>query len=188
MSAIDIFREIIRMNKEGRRTGIYSVCSAQGVVLKAAMMQAKADNSILLVESTSNQVNQDCGYTGMTPGEFVGFIGDREALFALAEIERELYENIPDRRSYFRQRLDEIMVDDPVHWENYYFETVGEKKLKRKFSYLDRSRYYWTDKGLQGIKENLYGNLRKAGIPLVLISQYMPNQYYQVRQGQFKNR
>jgi len=411
MSAIGIFREIIRMNKKGRRTGIYSVCSAQGDVLKAAMLQAKADNSMLLVESTSNQVNQDGGYIGMIPGDFVAFVCDlaramqfdtdkillggdhlgpntwqhlpsekamasakvlvreyvkagfqkihldasmfladdqgdrtrpladeivaartaelcltaeqawsrfdkgrpkpmyiigtevpapgaarqvtaaavtlpedasrtialakkafylrrlqsawervcgivvqpgvgfgdvqildynheaainlsqiikghenlvyeahstdyqnpgalaqmvsdhfcilkvgpwltfayREALFALAEIENELYECDPDRRSLLRYRLEEIMVEDPIHWKKYYSGTAKEKKLKRKFSYLDRSRYYWPDRGLHEVKEKLYFNLRKTGIPLVLLSQYMPNQYLQVRQGQLES-
>jgi D-tagatose-1,6-bisphosphate aldolase subunit GatZ/KbaZ len=74
MSAIDIFREILMSNKKGRRTGIYSVCSAHEAVLKAGMLQAKEDNSILLIESTSNQVNQDGGYTGMMPRDFVDLV------------------------------------------------------------------------------------------------------------------
>jgi len=75
------------------------------------------------------------------------------------------------------------MIDNPKYWEKYYPGTDSEKKLKRKFSYLDRSRYYWPDEGLSEVKEKLYSNLRKTGIPLALISQYMPNQYLQVRQG-----
>jgi len=37
-------------------------------------MQAKADNSILLIESTSNQVDQFGGYTGMKPADFVSYV------------------------------------------------------------------------------------------------------------------
>ena len=74
MRAIDTFREILMLNKKGRSTGIYSVCSAHEAVLKAGMLQAEEDNSILLIESTSNQVNQDGGYTGMMPLDFVGFV------------------------------------------------------------------------------------------------------------------
>ena len=407
MRAIDTFREILMLNKKGRSTGIYSVCSAHEAVLKAGMLQAEEDNSILLIESTSNQVNQDGGYTGMMPLDFVGFVsslakqmdfdssmillggdhlgpntwqhlpakeamkranilvheyvkagflkihldasmfladdqGDRtkpladeivavraaelcssaeqawerfrqgcpkplyiigtevpipggarqdnavkvtlpedaaktiavtrkafydrqlqsawkrvcgvvvqpgvefsddqvfdyrpeaaiclsreiknhenlvyethstdyqtpqalaqmvpdhfcilkvgpwltfayrEALFALVEIEKDLYEGKPDRQSFLRKRLEKIMVGNPKHWKKYYPGTESEKKLKRKFSYLDRSRYYWPDEGLRGAKEKLYSNLRITGIPLALISQYMPNQYLQVRQG-----
>ena len=75
MSAIEIFRDILMLNKKGKRTGIYSVCSAHETVLKAGMLQAIDDNSILLIESTSNQVNQDGGYTGMRPHNFAAFVG-----------------------------------------------------------------------------------------------------------------
>jgi len=407
MTAIDIFREILRMNKKGRGTGIYSVCSAHDAVLKASMLQAKDDNSIVLIESTSNQVNQDGGYTGMMPQDFVGYVnglaqemefdsnmillggdhlgpntwqdlpskdamqranilvreyvkagyqkihldasmfladdkGDRtkhladdivagraaelclsaeqawekfrkgfpkpvyiigtevplpggaweegnvkvtlpedaaktisvaknafydrqlqsawervcgvvvqpgvefsdeqvfdynhdaainlssdiknyenlvyeshstdyqtqealvqmvpnhfcilkvgpwltfayrEALFALVNIENELYEDAPSQQSFLRKRLEKVMIENPKYWEKHYTGTSSEKKFKRKFSYLDRSRYFWPDESLCEVKEKLYSNLRKTGIPPALISQYMPNQYFQVRQG-----
>ena len=59
----------------GRKTnpaarGIYSVCSAHPWVIRAAVQQALADRSALLIEATSNQVNQDGGYTGMRPADF----------------------------------------------------------------------------------------------------------------------
>jgi D-tagatose-1,6-bisphosphate aldolase subunit GatZ/KbaZ len=110
----------------------------------------------------------------------------REALFALVEIEKELYEDHPDRQSFLKKHLEKVMVGNPRHWEKYYAGSEGENKLKRKFSYLDRSRYYWPDPSLHAAREKLYSNLRKSGIPLVLISQYMPNQYRQVRQGQIQ--
>ncbi len=50
--------------------GIYSVCSAHPVVLEAAARHAVMDDSLLLVEATSNQVDQYGGYTGMKPAEF----------------------------------------------------------------------------------------------------------------------
>jgi D-tagatose-1,6-bisphosphate aldolase subunit GatZ/KbaZ len=50
--------------------GIYSVCSAHPWVIRAAVQQAVADKSPLLLEATSNQVNQDGGYTGMRPVDF----------------------------------------------------------------------------------------------------------------------
>jgi D-tagatose-1,6-bisphosphate aldolase subunit GatZ/KbaZ len=55
------------------RRGIYSVCSAHPWVLRAATEQAKADKSLLLIEATSNQVNQNGGYTGMRPADFRRF-------------------------------------------------------------------------------------------------------------------
>ena len=58
----------------GVSAGIPSVCSAHPLVLRAAAEQAVADGSLLLVEATSNQVNQDGGYTGMRPRDFRSFL------------------------------------------------------------------------------------------------------------------
>ncbi len=49
---------------------MYSVCSAHPWVIEAAMRQAIADDTYLLLEATCNQVNQAGGYTGMTPAMF----------------------------------------------------------------------------------------------------------------------
>ena len=69
-SAIDDLMQILHRNREQRQHGIYSVCSANMFVLQAACEQAKQDDSILLIEATCNQVNQEGGYTGMTPSQF----------------------------------------------------------------------------------------------------------------------
>jgi D-tagatose-1,6-bisphosphate aldolase subunit GatZ/KbaZ len=63
-------------DEEAGRTlrGIYSICSAHPWVLAAAMAQALDDGTPLLVESTSNQVDQFGGYTGMRPVDFVRFV------------------------------------------------------------------------------------------------------------------
>ena len=58
----------------GEVSGIYSVCSANKFVIEAAMLQAKIDGTPLLLEATSNQVNQFGGYTGMTPDQFVIYV------------------------------------------------------------------------------------------------------------------
>ncbi|HWQ79878.1 MAG TPA: class II D-tagatose-bisphosphate aldolase, non-catalytic subunit [Anaerovoracaceae bacterium] len=51
--------------------GIYSVCSANRLVLKASFLKAKENNLYALVEATANQVNQYGGYTGMKPKDFI---------------------------------------------------------------------------------------------------------------------
>ena len=56
------------------RRGIYSVCSAHRLVLEAAFAQATRDHSPLLIEATCNQVNQDGGYTGLTPAQFRDYV------------------------------------------------------------------------------------------------------------------
>jgi D-tagatose-1,6-bisphosphate aldolase subunit GatZ/KbaZ len=65
---------ILRENRRGRAVGIYSICSANRFVLEAGMLQAQRDGSLLLIESTSNQVNQFGGYTGQSPADFVTFV------------------------------------------------------------------------------------------------------------------
>ena len=60
--------EVVRAQKRGRPLGIASLCSAHPLVLRAAFEQALEDGSSVLVESTSNQVNQEGGYTGHAPG------------------------------------------------------------------------------------------------------------------------
>lgn len=54
--------------------GIYSVCSAHPLVLRAATELAAEMDTLLLIEATSNQVNQMGGYTGMCPVEFREFV------------------------------------------------------------------------------------------------------------------
>jgi D-tagatose-1,6-bisphosphate aldolase subunit GatZ/KbaZ len=54
----------------GHARGIYSVCTANPTAIRAAMRQARADDSPLLLEATSNQVNQFGGYTRMRPADF----------------------------------------------------------------------------------------------------------------------
>lgn len=55
---------------DGQPAGITSVCSAHPLVIEAALEQAKADGTALLVEATSNQVDQYGGYTGLRPADF----------------------------------------------------------------------------------------------------------------------
>lgn len=54
--------------------GIYSICSANELVIEAAMERALKDNDLILIEATANQVNQYGGYTGMKPSDFRDFI------------------------------------------------------------------------------------------------------------------
>lgn len=67
--------DLVARHKSGQACGIYSVCSAHPLVLEAACVHAlKADVDVLLIEATCNQVNQDGGYTGMTPDKFRDFV------------------------------------------------------------------------------------------------------------------
>ncbi|MBO9127287.1 MULTISPECIES: D-tagatose-bisphosphate aldolase, class II, non-catalytic subunit [unclassified Rhizobium] len=66
--------------------GIPSICSAHPMVIEASMRHALARDKYLLVEATCNQVNQDGGYTGMTPADFRAFV---ETIAAKAGFPRE---------------------------------------------------------------------------------------------------
>jgi len=68
------FRDILRRNWQSGNGGAYAVCSAHPLVIDAAIRQAIEDNSALLVESTSSQVNQFGGYTGQTPQQFAHLV------------------------------------------------------------------------------------------------------------------
>ena len=70
--------DVVRRHKSGDPVGIYSVCSAHPLVLEAALHLAHHTGGLALIEATSNQVNQDGGYTGMRPAAF------RERVLALA--------------------------------------------------------------------------------------------------------
>jgi D-tagatose-1,6-bisphosphate aldolase subunit GatZ/KbaZ len=61
-------------NKRGIPRGVYSVCSAHRTVIEAALLEAGKNNSFAVVESTSNQVDQFGGYTGLTPAGFVDYV------------------------------------------------------------------------------------------------------------------
>jgi D-tagatose-1,6-bisphosphate aldolase subunit GatZ/KbaZ len=69
-----ILQSHLGKRRSGIATGIYSVCSAHPWVIRAAAEQAVEDGSLLLVEATSNQVNQFGGYTGMRPQAFRAFV------------------------------------------------------------------------------------------------------------------
>lgn len=67
-------QQIIRRNRSSEAVGVYAVCSAHPAVIGAAAHQAKTNDSVLHVESTSSQVNQFGGYTGQNPEQFASFV------------------------------------------------------------------------------------------------------------------
>ncbi|MHA3915162.1 class II D-tagatose-bisphosphate aldolase non-catalytic subunit [Halovulum sp. GXIMD14793] len=70
----EVLREVIRRNRAGQPVAIPSVCSAQPDVLRASMALAQRLDRQIVIEATSNQVNQEGGYTGMTPTDFIQFV------------------------------------------------------------------------------------------------------------------
>ncbi|MFU2314468.1 tagatose-bisphosphate aldolase subunit GatZ [Rahnella sp. PCH160] len=67
-------KDIIEKHKQGESTGICSVCSAHPLVIEAALREDLLTDRKVLIEATSNQVNQFGGYTGMLPIDFRDFV------------------------------------------------------------------------------------------------------------------
>lgn len=66
--------KMVEQHKLGQANGIYAVCSAHPLVLESAIRYAHTNRTPLLIEATSNQVDQFGGYTGMTPADFRDFV------------------------------------------------------------------------------------------------------------------
>lgn len=66
--------DMVEKRKAGIHCGIPSFCCANKLVIEAILDQAKRFDDTVVIEATSNQVNQMRGYTGMTPSEFRDFV------------------------------------------------------------------------------------------------------------------
>ena len=112
----------------------------------------------------------------------------REAVFALAAMEEEwLRDKTGVELSRVREVLEDAMLANPVHWRNHYHGDAGEQRFARKYSFSDRSRYYWPVPEVQSALARLLDNLEANPIPLTTLSQFMPEQYREVRQGRLAN-
>ena len=69
-------QQVVERHQTGEHAGITSVCSAHPLVLQAALEHAKQTGDVVLIEATSNQVDQDGGYTGMRPADFRDLVLD----------------------------------------------------------------------------------------------------------------
>lgn len=112
----------------------------------------------------------------------------RETLWALAAIEDELVPS-PVDRSNLRQVLIDEMLAQPGDWKKY-FEAGDDLRARLQFSLSDRSRYYWNRPAVDAACEKLLTGLAQrcpSGVPLSLLSQYLPRQYDAVRAGTLAN-
>jgi D-tagatose-1,6-bisphosphate aldolase subunit GatZ/KbaZ len=105
----------------------------------------------------------------------------REALFALSLIEAELVPR--PSRSNLVEVIERRMLDEPDYWRGYYEGDPVTQRTSRRYSYSDRLRYYWGDERVDAARQTLLANLDRIGIPLPLISQFLPGQYERIRAG-----
>jgi D-tagatose-1,6-bisphosphate aldolase subunit GatZ/KbaZ len=107
----------------------------------------------------------------------------RETLWALVEIEREL--RVAPSES-LRDVVLGAMKRDPRYWKSYYTDRAAQG-FDLQYSLSDRIRYYWNVPEVRAALEALLQNLRQRGVPLTLLSQYLPVQYAAVREGRLDN-
>jgi D-tagatose-1,6-bisphosphate aldolase subunit GatZ/KbaZ len=108
----------------------------------------------------------------------------REALFALSLIESELVAR--PSRSNLVEVIERRMLDEPDYWRGYYEGDPVTQRTARRYSYSDRLRYYWADERVDTARQTLLANLDRTGIPLTLISQFLPGQYERIRAGELR--
>lgn len=110
----------------------------------------------------------------------------REAIFALSMIEKELIDD-ESQRANFIEVLEEVMMSEPGNWIKHYHGTEKQQAIARKYSFSDRSRYYFTHEKVLEAQEKLFENLSNVEIPLPVLHQYMPLQYAKVRDGKLSS-
>ena len=107
--------------------------------------------------------------------------GLREGLFALDAMEKEF---VPaEKQADFKGVLEKAMLASPGNWIKHYHGADEEKRIKRMFSYSDRCRYYLTQPEVVEAQRKLLENMNGISIPMGMLHQYMPRQYYKVRDG-----
>jgi D-tagatose-1,6-bisphosphate aldolase subunit GatZ/KbaZ len=112
----------------------------------------------------------------------------REAVFLLALIEEQLLALHPSRGpSMIVEALDTAMRANPVHWKGHYSAEERQAAFSRKYSLLDRIRYYWNVPEVEKSLSLLIENLRAMSIPGSLLSQFLPGQHARVRAGALAN-
>lgn len=113
----------------------------------------------------------------------------REAVFALEAVEREwLGAARATSLSGVTDALEAAMQENPSHWKNYHHGDEAALRIARKYSYSDRSRYYWGVAKVRVALEKLTQNLEEHAAPVSLLSQFLPNQAAKIRAGELANR
>lgn len=112
-------KEILR-NKKSGQFALYSVCTANPIAIRAAVRHAKKNDYVLVIEATANQVNQDGGYTGMKPDDYMALV-----------------KNILDEEGFPHDRV--ILGGDhlgPLTWQNLIEEEAMAKAEELVRSYV----------------------------------------------------
>jgi D-tagatose-1,6-bisphosphate aldolase subunit GatZ/KbaZ len=161
---------------------------------RAEQLSRALDNEPMVFEAHSTDYQTKSGLKKLVEDHFAILkVGPwltylyREALFALAAMEKELAFKF-ERLSALEETLEKTMLNAaPNYWEKYYRGSGEEQRFSRKYSFSDRSRYYWTNPELSESVSLLLENMSSAEIPLSLVSQFMPNLFPRVTEGSLPN-
>jgi D-tagatose-1,6-bisphosphate aldolase subunit GatZ/KbaZ len=104
----------------------------------------------------------------------------REAVFALSRIEKELAIADP---ACFIDVLENEMLASPGNWQKYYHGSDQERAYKRKYSFSDRSRYYFPAENVRNGLNKLIANINAARVPISILSQYLPTALMRLRES-----
>ncbi len=188
----DVIAIVVQPGVEEKDAGCTEYDRQKAKELTAAIRKPEFDKLIFEGHSTDYQtkyklkelVEDGVGILKVGPGLT---FANREAIYALAHIEKEDL-NIPaEEKSHFIEALDEAMVADDQYWTKHYHGNETQRRFKRKYSFSDRSRYYIGNDKVQAELDKLLMNLNFYGINLALLSQFMPIQYTKVREGILEN-
>jgi D-tagatose-1,6-bisphosphate aldolase subunit GatZ/KbaZ len=106
----------------------------------------------------------------------------REVFWALSDIAAEL--GLPE--ASLKEAMLGEMKRNPRYWKSYYTDPA-QQEFDLQFSLSDRIRYYWSTPTVERACTQLFESLASRGIPLTLISQYLPAQYAAIRAGWLEN-
>jgi len=111
----------------------------------------------------------------------------REALFALEHVEKILLRGRGIALSGFADALETAMLEHPGNWNKHYHGDGFKQRINRAYGFSDRARYYLNQPMVQEAIDRLVANL-DGPVPLPLLSQFMPVQYANVRDGLIENK
>ena len=112
----------------------------------------------------------------------------REALFVLADIEKEMLGGRKSIQcSHLPETMERLMVADPGFWQSYYQGTDKEMAHLRRNAYSDRIRYYWACPEADTARHRLIANLKQYVPPLSLITEHLPDAGKKIRAGALAN-
>ncbi len=83
--------------------------------------------------------------------------------------------------------INSEMKANPSYWNKHYSGNENEIHLALNFSYSDRIRYYWSNSTISKLVKQLIRNLNEVKIPESLLSQFLPVQYQEIRDGKIEN-